>query len=91
MRRDCNRSKGIKIPYEDGIEDAVAVEIPAGQVPVSSTVIKVEGNEIKVEMHVKNMFRLLNKKDEKGEPIYLFTLQLKTETIAKAVNTEGGE
>jgi hypothetical protein len=60
-------------------------------VPVSSTVIKVEGNEIKVEMHVKNMFRLLNKKDEKGEPIYLFTLQLKTETIAKAVNTEGGE
>ena len=31
---------------------------------------------------------LLNKKDEKGEPIYLFSLQVKQETIAK-VAVEG--
>jgi hypothetical protein len=73
----------VKIPFGEGFEDATAIEIPAGNEPIVSSVTLPDGNELKIEMQVRNLFRLLNKTDEKGASIYIFTLQVKSETISR--------
>jgi hypothetical protein len=76
-------SETIRVPYGDGIEDAIAVELPdEAQLPAFDVALP-EGRSIKVQLRIVNIFRLLTRTDEKGDPVYLISVQFKTETVSK--------
>jgi hypothetical protein len=83
----------IKVPYGDGIEDAVSIAVPLDTQAAPFGFDLQDGTTIRGEVLVLNVFRLLNKTDDKGEPIYLFTIQVKTkmdkESTAASLDKEG--
>lgn len=73
----------VKVPYGAGVEDAIPVE-PAPE-PLEFEFKLGDGSEVKGEVRIPSVFRLLHRSDEKGVPIYVFSVQLKTELIKASV------
>jgi len=75
----------VKIPYEGDFADAEQVDIESPE-PLSHELTMPDGNVLKLDMTVGNIFRLLHKKDEQGEPIYVFNVLVKVGKKARALD-----
>ena len=66
----------VKIPYEGEFANAEQVDVESPG-PFSHILDLADGGKLKMDMRISQFFRLVDKKDETGEPIYVFNIQIK--------------